>query len=285
MKHKKLYIGLSIFVLVLGLLFLFSFTVFAVRDIEVDWKTNKTNITQSDDDIIASADFRIGGSVFFHGKKTYIENIEKENPYIEVLNIETVFPSKFIIHLKERLEVYCFKTQKGYYVCDDKLKVLKILENFDSTEENAILVDGVVVSQNYEVGQVMKVENFANIYQSLYENNRTLAIQQSIIKEIKFSVVKDENISKDMLLASITIFNGMKYNIYNCDYGLLAKTKMFMTVYSQIFDYIDKELILQDGSTVVLTETMLYNSTIEIKNYYDQSVHTDKECYFDIVPN
>ena len=285
MKHKKLYIGLSIFVLVLGLLFLFSFTVFAVRDIEVDWKTNKTNITQSDDDIIASADFRIGGSVFFHGKKTYIENIEKENPYIEVLNIETVFPSKFIIHLKERLEVYCFKTQKGYYVCDDKLKVLKILENFDSTEENAILVDGVVVSQNYEVGQVIKVENFANIYQSLYENNRTLAIQQSIIKEIKFSVVKDENISKDMLLASITTFNGMKYNIYNCDYGLLAKTKMFMTVYSQIFDYIDKELILQDGSTVVLTETMLYNSTIEIKNYYDQSVHTDKECYFDIVPN
>ena len=160
---------------------------------------------------------------------------------------------------------------------------MKILENFDSTEENAILVDGVVVSQNYEVGQVMKVENFANIYQSLYENNRTLAIQQSIIKEIKFSVVKDENISKDMLLASITTFNGMKYNIYNCDYGLLAKTKMFMTVYSQIFDYIDKELILQDGSTVVLTETMLYNSTIEIKNYYDQSVHTDKECYFDIV--
>ena len=283
MKHKRLYIGLSIFVLVLGLLFLFSFTVFAVRDIEVDWKTNKTNITQSDDDIIASADFRIGGSVFFHGKKTYIENIEKENPYIEVLNIETVFPSKFIIHLKERLEVYCFKTQKGYYVCDDKLKVLKILENFDSTEENAILIDGVVVSQNYEVGQVMKVENFANIYQSLYENNRTLAIQQSIIKEIKFSVVKDENVSKDMLLASITTFNGMKYNIYNCDYGLLAKTKMFMTVYSQIFDYIDKELILQDGSTVVLTETMLYNSTIEIKNYYDQSVHTDKECYFDIV--
>ena len=285
MKNAKFYIGLSIAIFVVGLLFLFSFTIFAVRDIEVDYKTNKVNITKSDDEIIASADFRIGGSVFFHGKKQYIENIENSDPYIEVVNIETVFPSKFVIHIKERLEVYCFKSQFGYFICDEKLKVLKVEATYNSTQDNAMLISGVNVKERCEVGQTLQVENFANVYTSFYENNKTLAVQMAIIKQVDFEVINDENISKETLVANITTFNNLQFKICNCKYGLLAKTKLFMNVYSWVFDQLGKEITLKDSSKVILTEELLHNSTIEINNYYDISSHSEKDCYFDIIPN
>ena len=285
MKNIKFYIGISIAILVVGLLFLFSFTIFAVRYVEIDYKTNKVNITKSDDEIIASADFHIGGSVFFHGKSQYIENIEQADPYIEVINIETVFPSKFIVHIKERLEVYCFKSQYGYFVCDEKLKVLKVEASYDSTQNNAMLISGDVVKERCEVGQTLQVENFADIYTSLYENNKTLAVQQTIIKQIEFQVTKDENTSKDILVANITTFDDLHFQICNCGYGLSAKTKLFMNVFSWVFDQIGKEINLRDSSKVVLTEQLLHESTIIINNYYDISSHSENDCYFDIVPN
>ena len=75
------------------LVVILSFTLFSLRTIELDFRTNKTYITETDQEIIESGEIKMGGSVFFRSKNKYIEKIESKNPYIKVVNIETVFPS------------------------------------------------------------------------------------------------------------------------------------------------------------------------------------------------
>ena len=285
-KKKFLIILGSVAVALVGLIILLSFTLFSLKKIEIDYRTSVTNFVVSDEEIIESADINMGGSVFFKTKSKYIERLEKKYPYIKVVNIETVFPSKFVIHIAERQEIYAIKHNGLYHICDNELKILRITDVFDSTQENAILITGTKIKEgNYAVCDKLVLEDYVDIYESLYSNNRTLGEQQSLIKSINFEKVRDDVIKQDILIATLNMFDGQVYKIKNCEYGLKYKTKLFLDVYSQIFTYIGKDLKLKDESIIPITEELLYNCVVEINNYYDYTKHTEKDCYFNIIPN
>lgn len=278
---KKVWIIIScVAVGVIGLIILLSFTLFSLKNVSVDFRTSKSNIVLSDEQIIESAGFSYGSSVFFHGKKDYAKNIENADPYIKVINIETVFPSSFIIHISERQEIFAIEKDGEYLICDDEFKVLKKESEFTSSQNNSILLSGIVIkNETVEIGDFLDVENFVNVFSILYGFNYPLGQQEALIKQINFKDIYDETLKENQLSFELKMFNGQTYLIKNCNYGLTAKMKLFTEVYSQIFTYIGKEI----NGGHVLTEEDLKTCTVEINNYYDYTSHNENDCYFNLI--
>lgn len=134
-KAKKIIIALSGVLSILILLIILCFTAFSLKTVKIDFRTSLENITFSEKEILESGKFKKGGSVFFHGKTNYKKNLENFNPYIKVVNIETVFPSTFVVHLVERQEVFAIAFEGGYYICDEELRVLRICLNENNDNE------------------------------------------------------------------------------------------------------------------------------------------------------
>lgn len=261
-----------------------SFTLFSLRTIELDYRTNKTYITATDEEIIESGEIKMGGSVFFCNKNKYIEKIESKNPYIKVINIETVFPSKFVIHVAERQEIFAIEHNDQFYITDDEFKVLKITDSYISDQTNAILLEGLqVADENYAVGQFMNVSGYQPIYDALFENNRPLSEQITLIESINLTEIYDDVLQTNQSAIELKFFNGQTYIIYNSTYGLTYKVELMLDVFSQIYTYIG-QTIKVSGEDVVLTEDNLKTATIVIKNYYDYREHGQEDCYFDIIP-
>lgn len=285
-KNKIIIITCSVIVGVIALIILFSFTLFAVRKVSVDYRSSTVNLSVTQAEIIESSGIKKGGSVFFQNKSKYADNLEKKYPYIKVVNIETVFPSKIVIHVVERNEVYAVKLGEQYYICDNEFKILRITDTFESEQDNAILLSGVEVKEaNYAECDKLVVSNYADIYDKLYENNRTLDEQRAIIKEIKFYEEDEvEGYNKKILAAELKLFNGQVFKIRDCNTLLSSKTKLFIDLYSQQFNFIGKTVKLKDNSEVVVTEELLFNSVIEISHYYDFDSNKG-DCGFTIIPN
>ena len=76
--------------------------------------------------IINSGGFSYGIPVFAVNKTEIINKLEKENYYLKVVNIETVFPNKLIVHCAEREELFSIKLSENlYYICDLRTKTFK----------------------------------------------------------------------------------------------------------------------------------------------------------------
>lgn len=282
---KKWIIALSVIVAVILLIVILSFTVFSLKSVTLDYRTSKENITATDEEIIESADIDLGGSVFFRNKQYYIDNIERENPFVKVINIETVFPSSYVIHIAERQKVFAVEHNRQYYIVDEDYKVLEIYNSEEQTD--AILLNGLEISgTSYAVGEFLEVENSQPIYSALYENNRPLNEQKAMIENITFTSIYDKNIGESQPAIELKFFSGQTFRIINSSYGLRYKVALMLDVFSQIYEFIDdpndEENNKVDENGVILTEENLKNAIIEIRNYYDYRVYDEDDCYFQI---
>ena len=280
-KSKKIIISLSVVVALIVIIVALSFTVFSLKKVEIDYRTSHKNITLSEEELVEGGDFSFGASVFFHGKNGYIEKIESLSPYIEVVNIETVFPSTFVVHIAERQEVYAFAYKNSTFITDQNLRILREEENFVSNRENAMLFEGGLIAENdYKVGDYLQIENFIDIYSSLFECNRTLTEQRALICSIKLLSEYDENIKQTQVTAILKLFGGQTVQIKNATYGLKYKLNMFLSVYSNLYSLIGQEI----ASGGVWTEELIDSCTIIVNNFYNYTEHNETECYFNILP-
>ena len=279
---KKWIIALSVIVGIVLLLVILAFTLFSLKSVSIDYRTNKVYITATDDEIIESADIDMGGSVFFRNKQYYIDNIERANPYVKVVNIETVFPSSFVIHIAERQKVFAVEHNGQCYIVDEDYKVLEIIGEYNPEQTDAILLNGLEVSgTSYAVGEFLQVTNSQPIYSALYENNRPLNEQKEMIESITFASTFDDNLGREVGIIELKFFSGQTFKIINSSYGLRYKTALMLDVFSQIYDFIGQTVTI-DGEDVLLTEENLKTATIEIRNYYDYREYDESDCYFQI---
>lgn len=280
-KTKRIVISVSVLMVIVAVLVALSFTVFSLKKVEVDYRTSHKNITLTDEEIVDGGDFSFGASVFFHGKNGYSEKIESLSPYIEVVNIETVFPSTFVVHIAERQEVYAFSYNNATFITDQNLRILRQEQNFISTRENAMLFeDALIAEKDYQVGDYLEIENFIDIYSALFECNRTLTEQISLISSIKLVDEFDDAVNQNQTTAVLKLFSGQTVQIKNATYGLKYKLNMFLSVYSNLYSLIGKEM----ASGERWTEEILNGCTIVVNNYYDYTQHTESDCYFNILP-
>ena len=274
-------ISLSVFVALVGLIVLLSFTAFSLKSVEINYRTSIENITENKSEIIKSGHFKMKTSVFFHGKDDYKKNIENFDPYIKVINIETVFPSKFVVHIAERQEIYAIKFDGGYYICDDDLRILRIAQTNDDNLPIKLTLEKPL-EKEYQDGQYIIQSHKPNIYQYLYENNRFLGEQKSLIESITLKQEFDENINQNQNVTLVKFGDGHVFKIINDDYGMKYKVKLMLDVYSQMYDFIGKEINVE-GQKKILTKEDIDSCSFVISNYYDEGAHSQKDCWFDIV--
>ncbi len=152
MKNKRLTLMLIVFA-VFVLVISFTSALFMLSSVKVNFLSSCPMFVAKEDMIIESANFEYGKSVFFLKKDVYKNNLEINNPYLKVINIETIFPNKLKINCVQRESLFCIKNFDYYYILDDDFKVL---EKTDSSKflTNQFIDLGQNDYINLETGQV-----------------------------------------------------------------------------------------------------------------------------------
>lgn len=228
-KHKKLIIVLSVIVALLITLIVLMFTLFSLKSVEIEFETgNKIITNEMQSQIISEID--LGGTVFFKDKDEMTSKIEKKYPYVKVINIETILPNKFIIHIAERQEIYAITSLNRTCYLDNELKVLRMNEgNFISVSTNAIKLDlfgldfdlsAFSEGQFFDVSELtinssnktinlgeQTQEVLNNLLNCFQINNRTLVDLKALAKSITFGTFIDYRNGETALQAKIVDFN------------------------------------------------------------------------------
>ncbi len=234
-KNKSLTIVLIILAFIV-LMVILSSAIFCVRNVELNFLSETINLTGQNEQILASGGFKMGKSVFFCNKNEYIKNLEENNPYIKVLNIETIFPSTLRVNAIERNELLCIKgyednSLKGYMILDDELKVLNNQTSYQNTYLNSIFVN--VEGEYFEnvlAGQVLN-NDYSNILKSLsvellaYRSD--VRVLKSEFKEIDLS----QNATTKELNITIKMRTGAEIVLQNANNRLMGKFMLALSTY------------------------------------------------------
>ena len=276
LKHKKLLIGSSIVLGLVLLVVILCFTLFALRIVEVEFKNNPQIFTeQSKISIKENQSIKYGTPVFALNKNKIITELEKDKPYLQVINIETVFPNKIIIHCAEREETFAVKAgDKKYFICDRDFKVLTIRTNYSSTQDNAILFLGLenLIENTNRVNEgeflefSSETEMLKNIGQALLRNNKTVAEQRALIKTIELDSCVYYYTAKNQPYLKITDFNGFVSNIYVPETLLATKFQAMFASDSQVIYNPEKFFTEEElASMGTLDENYYLNYQLQIE--------------------
>ena len=265
------------------------FTLFALRNVKVNFRTSLSQDFPSQEEIVEAGEFSYGSPVLFLNKKKFKENIEQKYPYVEVINIETVFPATLAVHVRERQEVYAFIHNGKVYYCDNNLVVLREEEGgqYVSEQSNSILISGLnLPQQEIRPGDKLSSETYIDFYDALLACNRTLSDQETIIHSIEFSIYEDVNNSSRAPMMKLHTFAGNEYYIYNADKYISYKAERFLSAYSSIYTLLGQTITLDTTSEYygqVWTEELLARAYVVINNYYQVS-GKENPAYANIYP-
>lgn len=225
MKKKRLLIILSVFVFI-SILIILSSEVFSLAKVEINYLTTTSNIVQTDEDILEAANFPYGANVFMLSKGEYVEKIEEINPYIKVVNIETVFPNLLRVHIRERNEVFAIKYGNNrHLICDEELKILRVSDAYSNTNDNAILLTGITIDEaDLSAGDFLTVATQQNnliktVYKSIKQWNTSLVFLRANIEEVVANSEAIDNVTLKMrtgveiIVYDVTEFAGQKFNL------------------------------------------------------------------------
>ena len=247
-KHKKLVIILGVILTLFVLLIIFMFTVFSLKSVEVDYLTTNDAIISLEEDI--KNEISLGGTVLFKSKDEISKNIEKKYPYVKVVNIETVFPNKFVLHLAERQELFAVKTNSKFAILDEELKILDVRENFENGKDNPILLSVFESNLDIEnrVGEFLdfketnfgnvdgiSVQNFLNGLNAAFQKSSwTINDIQSFSKSLKLYSNFDYKTANVVLCASFLTFEDFEIKFYEPNKDFSQKLSNAIYVYSHI---------------------------------------------------
>lgn len=280
----------------LVLILLLMWTMFALSSVEVEYHSSKIKLAGlTDKEIIDVAKFEYGRSVFFDKKDKYIKNIENyaaQNEtfaYIEVVNIETVFPNKYVIHVVEREEVYAVQVGENYCICDENLRVLRKEESIDFKQGSPILLEGVNVNATeVQVGDFLDSTYKAaskNVYEALIANNKDLLDQQGLFKSYKFGETADK-IGNNYTSLTIETHSNWTYQINNVDFGLVNKIQYLFAITSEIsvdddgyFTYNGQPIEVDGERYNVATSKLVFDN--DILTDYEEVSQAKVKCYFE----
>ena len=251
LKNKKFLISIGVILGLILILVILNFTLFTLQYVEIDFRNQSQIFTdESIQSISNDSAISKGTSIFNVAKKEITQSLEKKYHNLKVINIETIFPNKIIIHIAEREETYAIKafdqySKEKYFICDAEFKVLYVsYEQYHNEQYNAIMFTGlenmIVNSDNVIAGDFLEFKPsvdkkiLLNIGTSLLINNKTVAMQKSLIKSIEYTSDIYYVTATTMPYLIIKDFNDFQTNIYKIDTLLAEKFQYMFAVWSQV---------------------------------------------------
>lgn len=251
---------------VMGLLVVLNFTLFSLNAVNITFHNATVLFADANlqNSIIETGEFETENSVLFIDKQSHIAKIEKEYPYLKVINLEIQFPNNVILHCIEREPVFAIQTTASLLVCDKDFKVLEVqnLTNYESTQNNFILIEGLNIENELTAGDFVIVDEtpLLKLISPAFElNNRNIFEQQSLIKKIEITeMVSVINVAYTPAIF-ITDFNGLQTKIEDAKDKLEYKINIFLALQSQIINVSEKYLLIYENlnSQIVAQEKSL----------------------------
>ena len=215
MKGKKLVVFISILAFLTVLIVLNS-TLFTLQSVSVNWMTTKYKLEQIQDDELVSS-INLGDSIFLINKKQIAEKLEKENPYLRVVGIETKFPNKLIVHSAERETLYAVSIGSNQYAVIDELgKVLDITTS-------------IVFAGNALGAKPIKV-TFSNALINANNFVQGECVREENIKDLLITLAKTLRESNYAPTASKGIFVSIDVVMLGTGYEVLMNTRNGMSI-------------------------------------------------------
>lgn len=274
---KSWIIALSVVGVVIVTIIILCFTLFTVQNVNVQFWTS-TQHEYEDEKIISASNIQMGKNIFFLDKQNFADNIEHEYPYLQVINIETSFPSSLTIHVRERQSFYAIKNDEGYLILDDYLKVL---EQSQELTKPAIFVESKIEtldgSEKYitdaqgNAGDFLQIDLLKEFYDALLVNGLTRSDCLAMIKQITFFESENEVFGNTELGLKLTLYSGREVYLHNANVILEYKLAKFFAV--------EKAL---PSLAPDLSDEVINQSEIHINNFIG-SDYPDEDCYFYLV--
>lgn len=295
--NKKLVISLSVVFGIFAVVLILLWTLFGLSSVTVKFHSTTKNLSVTEQEIIKVGDFRMHACVLFESKNRSIRKIEeytsvdKRFAYVRVLNIETVFPNKFVIHIAERETLFAVEHSGQVYICDRDLRVLEILTSYESREDNAILLQGLTIKNDkISVGDFLNVEEeeIKKFYSAMQRNNRSFAEQISYFKSAILSTSNDELTGEKYFDLTLKTFSDDKFLIKNINFALDEKVQKMFAIQSAVYNQnvdADGNILDKDGNVIYLSKTengeyIAYNN--EYPQKYALTYQLLSKCYIKI---
>ena len=195
MKKKRFIIILSLSFLLI-IIFIISSPLFTLKSVDVVFLDENNNIIQIKnnkvfnsnekiENILLSANFKYGSSLFLLNKDNYKNNIENKNAYLKIIDVQSVFPNKLLLKAKERKSLFYISSNEKCFVLDEDFRILEIINTNDKMDN---LIEIVIKDKNnnivsffnffaisdkaFEIGQYLNENN--NVFKRLNNLNRII---------------------------------------------------------------------------------------------------------------
>ncbi len=212
---------------------LLACTVFVVRHINVEGVVASDLIDE--EAIKQSSGISIGKSIVTINKAEVKADIEKENPYVEVLDISRRFPNKIVIKVTIRTAIMKISASDGTCaaIVDSSMKVLDVISQEDFSLNGATNVVGVtfempengaasLIGTKFDFSSDPKLALLSEIASSAEEPSLDLAGTSFLTFFKKIEIRENE----ENLLALITTNTGVI---------LVLDTSLSTSIYQQLY--------------------------------------------------
>lgn len=237
----------------MALCVILCFTLFRTHDISINFH-NQTTIFADDDkqsELINCANINTSIPIFTLNKKEIISNLELNYPYLKIINIETVFPNKLVLHCAEREETFCIKANGDlYYICDDELKILNITKSVAFGQQNAIYLEGVnVLNTGAGTGEILELSAGGDVIKSISTafaySNKTITDIKGMFKSVYLAYENNPYTYKIEPTLKFTTYDNFVIDIRNAKSFLVTKLNLLLSIVPQKADsYMTHKLVI-----------------------------------------
>lgn len=189
-RKKKIKKTIALLMVLIGLLILFLIKapIFNINNVKI--VSNDNEVALKDD--IENKLQGIKGRNIFYVKRSYIESILKNDPYIKDVKVTKVLPNNLTVEVKENKKIFTVEQNGNYYALDESGKVL----DKKLGEDDLVKLEGITI-QDKEIGDKItedeKILEIINDFGTLINSNTS---------NIKFSKLDISNLSNISLYSN-----------------------------------------------------------------------------------
>ncbi|MNM94616.1 Cell division protein DivIB [compost metagenome] len=185
-RRKKIKKTIALLMVLIGLLILFLIKapIFNINNVKIVSDDNEVALKDDIENKLQG----IKGRNIFYVKRSYIESILKNDPYIKDVKVTKALPNNLTVEVKENKKVFTIEQNGNYYALDESGKVL----DKKLGEDDLVKLEGITI-QDKEIGD--KITEDEKILEVIKDFGALINSNTSSIKFSKLDISNLSNIS------------------------------------------------------------------------------------------
>ena len=224
MKYKKLLVLITCLLFVTVAVFCFT-SAFKITNLEI----KVTSIENSVEGVSAKCEEIVkkyeGANLVFVNTDDIKKELSNVSGYVNVVSVEKQFPSKLIVVIKEREEVFAIASGNSYYALDADLRVLakkeSIKNNIDGKDNLILNISEADFNKNVVVGEILSIHDKSTL-NYLSTISGLLYEYKNDISSVGVTVKKD---GVDYKTVTLIMKEGVMFTISKADVESYNKIK------------------------------------------------------------